>query len=84
MLPLLLVFTLAMLQVLQKYPNPASAGLWLLVVLGLHIRRKDVAFLQRLPLFLPALFFVEYLLISIPISIAFIALGQAENAGWLL
>lgn len=83
-LPLLIVLSLAILQAIDTYQHPLSVGLWGLTLLGFHRYRKDVDFLRKLGFFLPLLFAVEYALLSLPMLIALLALGQFVNALYLI
>lgn len=82
--PLLLVFLLAILEKLRDYPHPIVPAVIGFLVFSLHLRRQDAGFLQKLPVFLPLLFFAEYLLYTTPIGIALLCFGLWHNALWLL
>lgn len=80
---LLVVFGV-LAQVISNVIHSESAGYGLVTVFfmgTLHLGRKDTGFLQQLPINRPLLYSLEYLLLSLPIAIAFAAGGNWGAVG---
>lgn len=78
LLPLLLVFVYQKVQA-QGF-NHVIAGVALVIVATVHTRRKDYSLIHKLTEHTKLTFYAEYLVLSVPLLITFIAGGQHIHA----
>lgn len=77
--PILFLFTLGGLESIRQLDHPSIVGvLYGMLTIPVHLKRKDLSFLQQIRTNRPLLFWMEYQLLCLPLSIALLAIGLFE------
>ena len=75
-LPILFFFSLSLFAMLEKLSLPYILGLELIILISIHLKRKDYVFLQKIELLPVLVFWVEYVLLLLPLNLLLVFLFQ--------